>query len=109
MSPVKQATVKEQIAGIIEISHSSWSSPVVLVPKKDGGHRLCIDYRKLNALTESDAYPLPNISEILESIAGSIIFLAGIGTYWHGAMAPESKEKTSFITPIPLQHHVFWS
>lgn len=67
LSPVKHAIVEEQLgemlaAGVIEPSHSGWVSPVVLPPKKDGGHRFCVDFRKVNAATETDAYPLPNIN-----------------------------------------------
>ena len=51
--------------GIIRESSSPWSSPVVLVPKKNGKKRLCIDYQKLNAVTEKDVYPLSDINEIL--------------------------------------------
>ena len=74
LSPVKQAIVEEQlgemlVAGVVEPSHSGWASPVVLPPKKDGGHRFCVDFRKVNAVTETDAYPLPNINEILESLS----------------------------------------
>ncbi len=80
MSPVKQALVKEQLeemltTGIVELSCLGWPSPIVLVPEKDGSMRFCVDYRKLNAITESDAYPLPNITEILESLSGAAIFL----------------------------------
>lgn len=61
LTPVKQAIVKEKIedmlsAGIIEPSYSAWASPVILVPMKDGSYRFCVNYRKVNALTESDAF-----------------------------------------------------
>ena len=56
---------------IITPSESPWSSPVVMVTKKDGSCRFCIDYRKLNGVTRKNAYPLPRIDECVESLGGS--------------------------------------
>ena len=56
--------------GQIEASDSPWSSPVVLVTKKDGGTRFCVDYRQLNDATVKDAYPLPRIDDTLYMLAG---------------------------------------
>jgi len=86
--------------GLIKPAHSVWSSPVVLVRKKDGSWRFCVDYRKLNSMTIQDAYPLPRIDESLDALAGSKYFstLDLLGGYWQIPLSPEAQEKTAFIT-----------
>ena len=57
---------KMQEMAVIQLSRSPWSSPVVLVRKKDGSHRFCVDYCKLNSVTKADTYPLPRIDDLLD-------------------------------------------
>jgi hypothetical protein len=57
--------------GVIELWNGPWAFPVVLVNKKDGNTRFCIDYRKLNAKAKRDAYSLPLIDAIFDSLAGT--------------------------------------
>ena len=56
--------------GVIKPSISTYSSPIVLVPKKDGSARLCIDFSKLNKVTEFDAEPMPNMEEVINRMSG---------------------------------------
>ena len=57
--------------GLIEESRSGWRAPVVLVNKKDGSLRFCMNYRKVNALTSPDAYPMPRVDEMLDKLGGA--------------------------------------
>ncbi len=57
-----------QHLGVIEPSTSEWSSPIVLVPKKDGTLRFCLDFRKLNSVSNFDPYPMPRVDELVERL-----------------------------------------
>lgn len=85
---------------MVEPADSAWSSPVVLVRKKDGKWRLCVDYRKLNAVTRRDAYPLPRIDDSLDALAGSLFFstLDLLSRYWQVPMDQEAQDKAAFVT-----------
>ena len=90
--------------GVIIPSESPWSSPVVMVTKKDGTCRFCIDYRRLNGVTRKNAYPLPRIDESLDSLGGNQWFctLDLQSGYWQIGMDPEDREKTAFTTHLGL-------
>lgn len=88
--------------GIIEACESAWSAPVVLVPKRTGGIRMCVDYRQLNAITVPDVYPLPRIDDLLHSTGRTLLMStmdlrAG---YHQIRVRKEDQDKTAFITPF---------
>ena len=85
---------------IIQPSKSPWASAIVMVKKKDGSSRFCVDYRKLNDATIKDAYPLPHIDESLDQLAGSTWFscLDLNSGYWQVETDPQDKEKTAFTS-----------
>ena len=101
----KQAVADKEIekmlrSGVITPSQSPWASPIVLVRKKDGSIRFCVDYRKLNEVTIKDAYPIPRIEDSLDSLCGSQWFttLDLASGYWQVEMEKEDREKTAFVT-----------
>ena len=85
-------------AGVVQPSNSPWCNTVVLVRKKDGSLRFCIDFRRLNALTIKDSHPLPRICKTLESLAGAAhysTFDLNSG-FWQVPMDEECKQYTAF-------------
>ena len=97
---MEQTCVKEMLlGGQIEPSDSPWASPVVLVTKKDGSTRFCVDYRRLNSLTIKDEHPLPRIDDSLR-LLGNQQWLSTMDLasgYWQVAMSPEAKRKAAFV------------
>lgn len=106
MSPARLNLVYNELnrmlnLGVVSPSKSAWSSPIVLVDKPDGSTRLCVDMRKVNAVTKRDAYPLPRVTTILDRLRDAK-YLSSLdikSAYWQIPLSKESKEKTAFTVP----------
>ena len=86
--------------GIIQESNSPWSQPLVIVTKKDGSPRFCVDFRKLNSITKKQIFPMPRVDEVLDSLGDACFFttLDLASGYWQTPMKPSDMEKTAFCT-----------
>lgn len=109
MSPDKRNFVINKVQemesqGLIEPSSSSWASPIVLPKKKNGEYRLCVDYRKLNERTVSDAYPMPDLKSLLKKVSGAKVYstLDLNSGYWQVEVDEASRALTAFMTPKGL-------
>jgi hypothetical protein len=103
--PIQEQEIERQVQelkeqGLIKEGQGAWSSPVVLVQKKDKSWRFCVDYRKLNDVTSKDAYPLPRIDESLDALGGSRYFstLDLTSGYWQVELDETAKTKAAFAT-----------
>ncbi len=104
----EEKTLKKMLdAGVIQPSESEYASAPVLIRKKDGSVRYCIDYRQLNHRTVKDAFPLPLIEECLDTLNGSVYFssLDMASGYWQIPMNPVDRHKTAFLTKYGLFEH----
>ena len=99
-----QHELKEMLEdGIIDKSCSEWAAPIVLV-KKDGSLRMCMDYRRLNSVSREDAYPMPRIDDLIDKL-GNAKFITTVDLnrgYWQMPVAAKDKHKTAFTTPFGL-------
>ena len=95
----EQEIERQLAAGVIEPATSPWASPIVFVPKKDGSLRFCVDYRRLNAVTVRDTYPLPRMDECIDSLGEATVFstLDANWGYWQMPIANRDRDKTAFV------------
>ena len=103
MAPAELAELKKHIEDLLEKkfirpSASPWGAPVLLVKKKDGSSRLCVDYRQLNKLTIKNKYPLPRIDDLLDQLRGATEFSKiDLRSGYHQILVmPEDVQKTAF-------------
>jgi hypothetical protein len=118
LDPEKHRIAEEFLAlekaGIIRRSNSPWASPLHLVPKKDGSWPPCGNYRRLNAVTIPDRYPLPNMQSLNDRMAGCTVFskMDLVKAYHQIPIAEEDVQKTAIATPFGLWGifvHGFWT
>ncbi|UYV79843.1 hypothetical protein LAZ67_18000901 [Cordylochernes scorpioides] len=109
VSPAERRVIQSEVEKMMETkiirpSSSPWASPVILVRKKDGSLRFCVDYRRLNKITKKDVYPLPRIDDALDTLSGSRYFstMDMRSDYWQIEVDDKDREKTAFITPDGL-------
>lgn len=106
VSPVLQSYIDKELEdmlsqGIVEPSKSPWASPVVMVRKKDGTYRFCVDYRKLNLVTERDSYPLPMVADTLDKLRDAR-YLSSLdlkSAFFQVPVAESSRPYTAFTVP----------
>jgi len=104
--PAHMKAISQQVddylrQGVIEPASSAWASNLVLVKKKDGSYHCCVDYRRLNAVTRKDAYPLPRIDVCLDATANAKWFstLDLKSSYHQLLVTPSNSDKAAFICP----------
>ena len=106
MNPNYAAKVKDEIDKLLRVGFiqpvkwATWLSPIVVVPKKNGKIRVCVDYHKINVATVTDGFPLPFKDSVLDMVAGHecYSFLDGFSGYNKIRMHPDDQEKKTFVT-----------
>lgn len=93
---VNQELQEMEESGIIEPSNSEWAAPIVVAKKKDGSIRLCVDYRKLNAMTPIDPYPMPKTDDLIDRLGKAPHWT------WHGAIGKYLWQRRTDVKPPSL-------
>ncbi len=106
LSAAERKEISKQVGefidlGLMQPSKSEFGAPILLVKKKDGSFRMCIDYRRLNAITKKDSFPLPLIDDLVDKLQGAKIFSKiDLKSGFHQVkMDPDSVGRTCFVTP----------
>ncbi|KAK3880561.1 hypothetical protein Pcinc_014957 [Petrolisthes cinctipes] len=113
LGPEKREFLQEEVKrlqkqGLIRPSLNPWSSPVVLVPKPGGTYRMCVDYRRVNAVTVPDSYPLPHMDDIIDDL-GSARFISKLDLlqgYYQVPLTERAQPISAFATPTGLWEFV---
>uniref|UniRef100_A0A669F703 Gypsy retrotransposon integrase-like protein 1 n=1 Tax=Oreochromis niloticus TaxID=8128 RepID=A0A669F703_ORENI len=106
VNPTKRILMQQEVEylvkhGLAEPSNSAWSSPCILVPKPDNTPRFCTDFRKVNAVTKPDSFPLPRMEDCIDRV-GSATFVTKLDLlkgYWQVPLTPRASEVSAFVTP----------
>jgi hypothetical protein len=114
---IKQQCLKDEVKYVldndfIEPSQSNYRSPCILVPKSNGTYRMCTDYRKINAATKTDSFPIPRIDDCVDKVgkAKYITKFDLLKGFWQVPLTDRAKEVSAFVTPDGLyQYKVFSS
>jgi len=103
--PITSGTAEDDLvaeilaAGVIEPSDSPWALPVCLAKKPDGSYRFCVNYRRVNAVSRKDKYPIPDIQDAFDSLRGGGEILRDhfyiISGYWQIGMTPTAQESST--------------
>ena len=106
VNPTKRQLMRQEVAYLLENdlavpSTSPWSSPCLLIPKPDGTSRFCTDYRKINAVTVRDSFPLPRIDDCVDTVgaAAYVSKLDLLKGYWQVPLTPRASKTSAFVTP----------
>jgi hypothetical protein len=106
MAPREEQATHKEIdsmlqARVVQPSRSPWNAPVIIVPKKDGSLRFCVDYRRLNDVTAKETYPMPRIDRALEELRGNKYFSSFdlASGYWQVPLTEQARELTAFSVP----------
>uniref|UniRef100_A0AAY4AYL3 Gypsy retrotransposon integrase-like protein 1 n=1 Tax=Denticeps clupeoides TaxID=299321 RepID=A0AAY4AYL3_9TELE len=106
LNPTKRTVMQSEVDYLLEHgfsvpSCSPWSSPCLLVPKPDGTVRFCTDYRKVNAVTRPDSFPLPRMEDCVDRVGSARIVskLDLLRGYWQVPLTPRASEISAFVTP----------